>query len=180
MNRDANTPPFTQIGLLVRAQGLKGELSVLFENEELLALEELDIVYLRNERGDYFPARIQEIRVQEKGNKLSFFVQFEQFADRASAEGLKNRGIFLETEKAEEFLSAYVEDYSLVHYNVYNENNQHYGIVTEVLENPAQDTLVIAHSSGNTLVPLVDYYVVEIDNENEAITCQNLDLLEGL
>ena len=180
MNQDANTNPFTQIGLIARSHGLKGELKVLFENEDPIALEELNMVYLRNERGDYFPARVREIRCQEKGNKFSFFVQFEHIADRASAEALRNRGIFLETEKAEEFLTAYEPEDSVLNYDVYDSNNQHFGIITDILENLAQDTLVIAGKSGTILVPFVDQFVVSIDDENEAVICQNLDLLEGL
>lgn len=179
MRQDANTP-FVQIGQVVRSQGLNGELKVFFENPALSAVEELEMLYLRNDRGDFFPARIKQTRVEGKGNKLSFFVQFEHIADRTSAEALKNRALFLEKEKASGFLVSEEID-SFIDFDVYDEAGEHIGIITDELECPAQITLVIASPlHGNLLVPYVDQYVLRVEKDDERVICQNLDLLTDL
>ena len=166
--------------MISRSQGLKGALKVIFEHENLEAIDELKMVYLRNLRGDYFPSRIQNIRVEGKGNKLSFFVQFEHIADRTGAEALKNHAVFLETDKALDFLAAAEIDQTVIDYHVYDSNEKHIGIITDILENPAQSTLVIATESGSLLVPYVDQFIVDVDDDDEIVICQNLQLLEGI
>jgi 16S rRNA processing protein RimM len=49
------------------------------------------------------------------------------------------------------------------------ENGTEVGVVTDVLELPAQDTLVIETSSGERLVPFVTSMVPTIDIENKKL-----------
>ncbi len=176
MFKDANAPAFTQIGQIAQPQGMNGELKVSFFGDDMDFIENLSLVYLQNHRGDFIPARINNIRAQVKSNNYLFFVQFDHIADRNSAEELRNNPIFLETEKALDFIEDTSE--SLQHYDVYINNNQYYGTVLEVLEGTAQDVLVVAKNSGKILIPLVNFYVTEIDDDEQAIYCQNLELLE--
>ncbi len=180
MVQDAHTAsPFVEVGRIIRSHGLDGELKVEFEYNNEEALSQITMMYLRNERGDFFPARVKNTRVEGKGNKLSFFVQFEHIADRTSADALKNRALFLEPELAGLFLAE--EEISYLHFDVYDEQDQHVGIVTDVLESPAQLTLVVASPDcGNLLVPFVDQYIKEVDEENERMSCRNLELLSEL
>lgn len=178
MVQDAHTP-FVEVGRIIRPHGLDGELKIEFEFNNEEALSQITMMYLRNERGDFFPARVKHTRVEEKGNKLSFFVQFEHIADRTSADALKNRALFLEPELAELFLAE--EEVSYIDFDVYDEENNHVGIVTDVLESPAQLTLVVAsHDFGNLLVPFVEEYIKQVDEDNERMTCRNLELLSEL
>ncbi|MEX0720529.1 MAG: ribosome maturation factor RimM [Balneolaceae bacterium] len=177
MNRDANTPGFVQIGQIIRPQGMSGEVKAVFEAEAAGSVEELDLVYLRNERGDFYPARISKLRVEGKGKNISFFVQFEHIADRNSAEALKNRGLFLETRNAPGFITAPKEN-SLMDHEVIDEHNASVGLVVDVMDNPAHPILVVATTSGTRLIPFVDHYVTEVSDQN--IYCQNLDQLEGV
>ena len=70
MNQEANIQPFTLIGRIDRSHGLDGEVKIIFEFDAPDILNELTVVYLRNERGDYFPARISNIRTEEKRNEI--------------------------------------------------------------------------------------------------------------
>lgn len=178
MKQGANTSPFEQIGIISRSHGIHGELKVLFEIENPEAISELKMVYLRNVRGDFFPKRVQDIRIEEKKNKLSFFVQFEQITDRSAAEALKNHGVFLEKEAAKAFLDSDYESDLPIDYEVYDELNNHIGRVTEVFESPAQIVLQIATTSGNLLIPFVDEFVTNVDDEEMTIQCQHLDRFE--
>ncbi len=178
MNQDAITPGFMQVGHVERSQGLEGTLRVFFDVDDPKKVEAIKLVYLRNDRGDFYPARITDVRVEGKRNKISFFVQFDHIADRTTAEALKGRGIFLEAEEAEPFLPAPVESGdSLVDYEVYDEEES-FGLVIEVMENPAHPILVVATTSGSRLIPYIDHFVKHTRDGN--IYCQNLDELEGI
>ncbi|MEQ8524304.1 ribosome maturation factor RimM [Gracilimonas sp.] len=178
MNQDANTPGFVQVGHIERSHGLEGEVKVFFDVDDPQKAENLKLVYLRNERGDFYPARIMDLRVEGKRNKISFFVQFDHIADRTGAEALKSKGIFLETDDAEPFVSAEEEpDDSLVDHEVYD-GDESIGLVVDVMNNPAHPILVVATTSGSRLIPYIDHFVK--DRRDGNIYCQNLDELEGI
>lgn len=179
MNQDANTPGFVQVGHVIRSHGLEGELKVFFDVSDPQEVETLDLVYLRNDRGDFYPARITDMRVEGKRNNISFFVQFDHIADRTGAEALKDEGIFLEVEEADPFFSVDSEtDDSLIDHEVFDDNDEPIGLVIDVMNNPAHPILVVATTSGSRLIPFVDHFVKDTRNGN--IYCQNLDELEGI
>ncbi|MEQ9309784.1 MAG: ribosome maturation factor RimM [Balneolaceae bacterium] len=180
MIEGANTSPFVQIGHIVKSQGLKGELKVLFESDSTETIEQISVLYLRNDRGDFYPCRIANLRVDGKGNKISFFVQFETIADRTSAEALKNKAVFVETEIAEQFFSEQLEEETLIDYEVLNDRNESIGLVIDFLDSGAQIVITVATTSGSLLIPMVDEFVTEVDNNTKTIKCQNLNVLEDL
>ena len=180
MSAGAGTSPFTQIGQIARSHGLKGELRVLFDTDNVQPIQQLQMVYLRNARGDFFPCRITHLRVEGKGNQQSFFVQFETIADRNSADSLKGKAIYLETVHANG-LNLWEEESALTYddFEIINEHHKHIGLVTDEMDNGAQLVLSVATTSGTLLIPVVEQFVEEIDEENAVIRCKNLDLLEG-
>lgn len=182
MNRDASIEGFLPVGSVIRAQGLNGEVRTTFDTDNPDAVRELTLVYLRNDRGDMIPARITNLRTEEKGNNITFFVQFEHIADRTAAEALRNRTIWLETRNAEAltFIEEQSERDSLIDYEVFDENGDYAGVVTDIMEHPAQSTLIVATTSGTLMIPCVDYYIAEIDDQDQSIYCNNLSDLEDL
>lgn len=181
MKPGANTSPFSQVGHVVRSHGIKGELKVLFESEDTTLIDKLEMLYLQTDRGDFYPCRIANLRVEGKGNKISFFVQFEHIADRSSAEKLRGRALFIETEKAVDFFTESTNDEdSLIDFEVLNEQDQSIGLVIDVMDNGAHLIISVATTSGSLLIPVVDEFVLEIHEETKTIFCKNLNLLEDL
>lgn len=179
MNRDAITPGFTQVGYVEEAHGLDGYLKVFFDVDDPAKAEDLSLVYVRNDRGDFIPARIVDFWVEEKRNQFSFFVQFDHIADRTSAEALKGKGIFLEVDEADSFAEPEAEtDDSLIDHEVLDDNDESIGLVIDVMENPAHPILVVATTSGSRLIPYIEHFVRDTRDGN--IYCQNLDELEGI
>ena len=179
MNRDAIIPGFKKVGYVEEAHGLDGFLKVFFDVDDPEKVEDLELVYLRNERGDFIPARILDLRVEEKRNQFSFFVQFDHIADRTAAEALKSKGIFLEVEDAESFIETEAEtDHSLIDHEVFDDQDESIGLVIDVMENPAHPILVVATTSGSRLIPYIEHFVRDTRDGN--IYCQNLDELEGV
>lgn len=180
MIEGANTSLFAQIGHIVRSQGLKGELKILFDSDSTEAIEQISVLYLRNNRGDFYPCRIANLRVEGKGNRISFFVQFETIADRTSAEALKNKAVFVETEIANQFFNNSPEEENMIDYEVLNDQNVSIGLVIDFMDSGAQIVITVATTSGSLLIPMVDEFVTDVDHHAKTIKCQNLAILEDI
>lgn len=175
----ASTPPFTKIGQVARSQGLAGELKLLLETNSPTAVQNLELVYMQNSRGDYFPCRIKKIRTEGKENRLSFFVHFEHIADRNAAEALRGKSIFIETEKSDSFSIEEEVEALYIDFEVVDEHKTHKGLIIDEIDNGAQLVIVVATTSGSLMIPMVDQFVESIDEEHSVVHCKNLDLLES-
>ena len=169
---------FIEIGRIVRAHGLDGMVKAVFEDQVSDLIYSVNLCYLRNDRGDFYPARINECRPDPSTADL-FFVQFENISDRTQAEGLKDHAVFLEAKDAPDILTENESEFEhLLDCEVFDENGDSVGLVTDVMINPAHPILVISSPEGSRLVPFVEHYVNGV--ENGIINCIHLDELEGI
>lgn len=169
------------IGHINRSHGVRGEVLIISELFAPTLFDEIDLVNLRDSRGDLVPARVESVRVEEKQNRLSFFVKFEHVADRNQADALKGRAVFVEREIAERLREEtdLPQDYST--YEVYDEQDRKMGSVDTTIDNPAHPILQIVTNDGRQLlVPFVDEYIRSCNDEDKIITCHNLDQLDEL
>ncbi len=174
----AGTSPFTSIGFVAKSHGLKGELKI---QTEAIAPEEfvkLEMVYLQNNRGDYYPSRVSHVRTEGADGRFSFFVHFDHIADRSAADALRGKPIFVETKIAEQMQLHLETEAGYIDYEVIDSTNQSRGLVIDVLDNGAQLVIVVATTSGSFMIPVVDQFVESIDDASTTIRCRNLDLLE--
>ncbi|HET6528075.1 MAG TPA: ribosome maturation factor RimM [Balneolaceae bacterium] len=171
---------YEKIGYIARSHGIQGEVVFIPEMYAPALFDSLDLVRLENARGDLIPARIESARVQEKGNRLSFFVKFEHVTDRTQAEKLKHTSVFAEAEAIGSLVDAEDEVIDFTTFEV-RVDDTFIGSVREVIDNPAHPILkVITDDQNQLLIPFVDEYVVEVDEESQIIQCQNLDQLADL
>ena len=171
---------YFEVGYIARSHGVKGEVLINTEIESPELFNDVDLVHIKNTRGDLIPARIESVRVQEKNNRLSFFVKFEHVSDRNQAEKLKNFPVYVDRDIVSRF-PGMGDDEPLpdfVSFEVLDENERYVGKVTGVMENPAHLILEINTEHGSRLlVPFVDEYVLATDEETSTITCRNLSQL---
>jgi 16S rRNA processing protein RimM len=139
----------------------------------------IELVRLQDERGDMIPARIESLRVQEKDKRLSFFVKFNHVADKNQADRLKGQLVFVGRDEVEHLLEENSAD-TLASFHVIDENGAEIGVVDEVIDNPAHPILAIQTAESEQLIPLVDEYITEIDEENGLIYCRNISQLDDL
>lgn len=169
---------FVEIGRVIKAHGLYGMLKISFDERVEQLADNIVLCYLRNERGDFYPARISECRPDITTPHL-FFVQFEHISDRTAAEKLKDHAIFLEQQIVPGMETEPVSEFShLIDLEVVNDKDENIGIVSDVMPNPAHPILLIASSEGSKMIPFVDHFVKEVTDD--AIRCINLDELEGI
>lgn len=169
---------YLQIGYIARSHGVNGEVVILPERITPQLFNDIDLAHIQDARGDLIPARIESVRVQQKNNRLSFFVKFEHVTDRNQAEELKGFAVYIKRDKTGHLIEDDDTSADYASFNVYDESERPVGVVNRVIENPAHPILEITtRNDTQLLVPFVDEYVVSSDEKNRVIVCQNLDQL---
>ncbi|NGP77727.1 16S rRNA processing protein RimM [Balneolaceae bacterium YR4-1] len=171
---------YLMIGHIARSHGVKGEVLIISEVFAPQLFDEIDLVHIQNARGDLVPARIESVRVQEKNNRLSFFVKFEHVSDRNRAEELKSSAVYVLREKAESLVDG-DEAIDYTEFEIQDDQNNNIGIITGIIESPAHPILeVITDDQEKLLIPFVDEYIQSVDEDQSIIYCQNLEQLTNL
>jgi ribosomal 30S subunit maturation factor RimM len=100
--------------------------------------------------------------------------------DRTQAEKLKHASVFAESNAVESFMDF---DDTPIDFTIFEVrvDDTFIGSVREVIDNPAHPILmVITEGQNQLLIPFVDEYVVEVNEDQQIIQCQNLDQLADL
>ncbi|MCW9706891.1 ribosome maturation factor RimM [Fodinibius salsisoli] len=171
---------YIKVGQIARSHGVQGEVLIIPELYAPTLFDVLDLVRIEDARGDLLPARIESVRVQEKNNRLSFFVKFEHITDRTQADTLKQFAVFAERETVSQFVGEEDDSESLLSYSVIVGDNQ-IGTVAGIIDNPAHPILdVRTTEQDQLLIPCVEEYIVDVDEDKQQIQCKNLDQLTKL
>lgn len=168
---------FVEIGRIGRPRGLEGV--VRFKPNQNFVddlFDRADLFYMKNERTDLVPSRIESVHVETKRNQQTFFVKFDMIADRTDAETAQNKAVFIKADLFDEVLDIPEDDESFIGYTVHYDGKE-FGEVLDVMMNPAHPILEVKHGAGTILIPMVDEYIDETDHENGIIHCINLDQL---
>lgn len=169
------------IGHVVRSHGVKGEVVVqpAFESPDLF--DDVRMVRYRNRRQELVPARIERVRSQEKGNRLSFFVKFEHVSDRNQAEEVKGVSLFARRDEIAVVEEEKPDSLRFLDWEVCDEDGSPVGTVTGIMENPAHPILeVTGEGERQWLIPFVDEYVRAVEEEAGRILCRRLEQLAGI
>jgi len=159
----------TEIGKIVNAVGMKGEVKVISYSDDADRFEMLDYVYVDGERHE-----IENVRYKDS----TVILKLSGICDRTAAEKSKNRIIMIEEEQLPELEEGqyYIKD--IIGYEVTDESGDHIGCLEEVIKNSAQDIYRIRTEGGrDILVPGVGEFILEIDSKHETIKVR---MMEGL
>lgn len=169
---------FIEIGRFGRPRGLDG--NIRFQPNENFVdglFDQINLYYMRNERSDLIPARIESYRVEKKRNQHTFFVKFDLIANRDDADEAMNKALFVVNEELEGLMDKQETDtIDMIGYHVFS-GNQEVGEVLDLFENPAHQILEIKYQSGSLLIPMVDEYIDRVDHERGSVYCKNLNQL---
>ena len=105
-------------------------------------------------------------------------LSFEGFSDRNAVEGLRNVLLLADVDPEEANISD--DDFhisQIVGCEVRDNSEKYWGVVTDVLNLPAQDTLVIAFEDREILVPFVRAFVPSVDIKKKVILVQGIESL---
>ena len=157
------------IGTITSAVGLKGEAKVYNYSASVARYEETPQIYVGDELMDVISVRQQKNMV---------VLRLSGFTDRDAAERARGREIFVTEADLPELPEGqfYVRD--LIGMQVVTEEGEDLGVVTDVIQNTAQDLFEVELPEGRkVLIPKVDAFVRSIDGETRTVTVR---LQEGL
>ena len=153
-----------KIGKIVNAVGLKGEVKVYNYSDSEEVYERTPEIYA----GDRL------LKVQ----KNMVILKLSGIDDRNAAEAAKGTELFITEADLPELPEGqfYIRD--LIGMEVEEQGGSFHGVVTDVLQNTAQDIFEVKRDDGKTvLIPKVDAFVQKIDGKERLIT---VTLIEGL
>lgn len=159
---------FTDIGVIVKPHGLKGEFVVKLEQTNFQVVKGFQSVYLEQfgtkvpylmESADLL--KIDRIKIKVKGIESS-----------EMAEPLRGIRIFQETDLLPE-----IDTIDFTGYFLIDAEGEDVGEIIEVIENPAQDILIVMVGEKEVMVPLTEALLLGI-NQNERLI--QMDIPEGL
>ena len=166
---------FLAIGLVTRPHGVRGEVRLRLHNAESTALEEVDAIHLALPGASGEPRRygLAAARYVDGG----VLCELEGVDDRDQADAL--RGAEVLVPRAELAPLADGEFYlgDLEGCEVVTRAGQPFGVVHQVQELGAHDTLVIHDGEVERLLPYVPAFVVAVDLEARRVV---VDPPEGL
>ena len=158
-----------KIGKIVNAVGLKGEVKVYNYSDSEEVYERTPEIYA----GDRL-LKVQNVRMQ----KNMVILKLSGIDDRNAAEAAKGTELFITEADLPELPEGQVDIRDLIGMEVEEQGGSFHGVVTDVLQNTAQDIFEVKRDDGKTvLIPKVDAFVQKIDGKERLIT---VTLIEGL
>jgi 16S rRNA processing protein RimM len=164
---------YIAIGRVVRAHGIKGEISVAVMTDFPERFGTTEWVYLGNET-EAEPYRI----ISHRWHKSNVLLTLEAVPDRTTAEALQGLWVQVPIEAVTPLPDGSYYLYQLVGLEVVTINGQYLGELTDILETKANDVYIIkAPDQPELLLPAIPDVIQEVDLENGRMTVK---LLEGL
>lgn len=150
-----------KVGKIVNTHGIKGELKVSFDDLDLFVKDMSIFIEVKKE---YIEFNLTDFRV----HKNHLLIKLNDYNNINDVEKYKGNDVYIDREEDEVYYS------DLIGYTVLDANNKEYGKVENIINNNAHDIFVL---ENNKMIPYVDEFIVEIDDENTKII---INVIEGL
>ncbi len=167
---------YTSIGGLKKPHGLSGELKVFVQEDYLEDFINAKVIFIKT-AGAMLPYFVENIRA---GN--SIIIEFEDIKSKEAALKIASKEIFLPTDKLipqeeKQWLPEDLVYSKCVGYKMIDVTLGELGNIDRVEEYPQQEMAIITYKGKETLIPLNEHFIVEID---EATKVVKVELPEGL
>lgn len=164
---------FIEVARVIKPLGLRGEFKVVSLTRIPLELGKYKTFFIAGENGRLTEFEVDHFRPMSKSVALKLVGlddrdQAEQYRDCAL---LVRRDQLPQLEKGEYFIR------EMIGLQVFSEEGEELGTLTDVLELPAHDVYQIESAGRELLVPAISDFVLEIDLERRRMVVR---LLQGL
>ena len=149
---------YLAIGRVVRAHGLRGELSVAVLTEFPDRFETMEWVYLGNEF-EASPYRVEGYR----WHKDNILLTLAGITDRTQAELLRGQLVQIPVEEATPLPEGQYYLYQLIGLQVFTIQGEKLGTISQILETGANDVYVVENDDRQILLPGTPEVVQAID-----------------
>lgn len=166
------------IGRILKAHGIKGEVTFSAAGDDPGGLRPGLVVYLSEKAGVEADESLT-LRAVRDGYH-SWLLSFDEVTDRDAAELLAGRSLFIEEASLPPLLEGEYYQFQLVGLAVTRSDGTDMGRVSRVIDMPGHDLLEVRGASGEFLVPMRREFVEWIDLERGEIRlADRADLLEA-
>lgn len=160
------------IGIVLKPQGLKGEIKVKSISPYPERFKLLNKIFVKKEKIQAYS--IQSVRVSDK----FVFLKFNEINNREQAEDLRDCEILIEKSDLLELKDQEYYIHDLIGCQVCTNDGQDIGELVQVSQFSSNDVYVVKNNQGKEiLIPAISEVIRQIDLEKKIITIQ---LLEGL
>ena len=159
-------PDLQYLGEFIKLFSFKGEL-IFYSELNSVFVENLDSLFV-NFNKSYVPFQIIKVKSHKKNN---YRTQLQNVNSESEAKRLLKKDIYIERIENSDN-----SDYLVDNFKVYN-NNKYIGVVISTINKTEQSIMEVKMSNKVVLIPLVDQFIVEINDEELKI---DMDLPEGL
>ncbi len=161
------------IGLIMGAFGIKGEVRILSLNDEPERFKGLDELILTQSEKTDLTFTIEKVRVHKK----HVLVKFREVKDRTEAEKLKGTYVRLSGSELTVTEEARIDNEKLIGLQVITKSGDSLGVLEEVIQTGANDVYGVRNGEKSILLPAISDVIIEIDLEGGRMV---VDPLPGL
>ncbi len=152
---------YYKCGHIMTTHGLKGDLKIKNLSDFDRFKKDNKLYILHND--NYIPVVVNKATPFKDG---CYLVSFKDLLDINLVEKYHSDDIYIsDLEREEDELEGDYYYSDLVNKRVINQNNEERGIVLEIKELPQCDYLVVDYNNKNVLIPFIDEFIVDVDDE---------------
>lgn len=161
---------YLAVGKVIRAHGVRGEISVAVLTEFPDRFATTEQVYL----GDEFEAEPYQLK-SYRWHKDNLLMTLDGITDRTQAEQLRGQFVQVPLEEAVPLPEGVYYHYQLVGLAVVTTVGDVLGVIVDVLETGANDVYVVDNGQQEILLPAIPDVVHSVDLEQEQMVVKVLD-----
>lgn len=164
---DAPTPApddLLLVGRVVKAHGLRGEIKVAPETDDLGRLDAIKTLYLGRTPEAATAHAVEALRFQRTKRGPLALVQLGGTGTREAADALRKLGVYAAEADLPPLEEGEVFIHDLIGLDVVGEDGAPLGTVKDVLQQPAHDVYIVARDgASDSLIPAVEAFVADLD-----------------
>lgn len=159
------------LGFIQKSRGLKGELLIALNSANIEFEKRIRTVWLGDDPDHLHPWNVEFLRLQGS----SALLKLKDVNSREEADYLKGVAVFISTKDIRDETPL-----QLIGYSVYSvSDNRLIGEITDIDLNGFQQRLIVSAANGEIIIPFVDEFIKQVDNEKKQVRVFMLDGLEG-
>jgi 16S rRNA processing protein RimM len=160
-----------KVGWILKPNGLKGEVTVLLEDEAPENLSGLESVFIEQNKR-LVPYFIQSISVQGK----KAFVKFEEIDSAEAAGKISKQAVFVERSLRPKASRGEFYNDEIIDFEVYDQEMVFLGKVRDIMQAGPNRLLIVEHSSKEILIPVNGPFITSINKTKKRVS---VNLPEG-
>ena len=174
--RREEPPPFLVLGRVLRPHGIRGELRLEVITAYPERIVEGGRVYLGTDPQEANAAELRRV-IRVRRHQQYLIMELEGISDRDEADAFRDYYVMVALEDAVPLEEGEFYLFQVLGMEVYTDEDEHLGQVSDIIETGANDVYVVHGPSGEILLPDIEECILKVDVPAGRMT---VHLMEGL